>query len=146
MADKNLKKKQSASSAPDGLEDFVSVESLDQLGEQVRELLINRNLEVSKVRPFFWSMVETYVDRFQTYPFDVVKALFSYLELRDYPEVEIKSLVQQLESLTTQPRQHASRKKPRTVTELDGLDPAIRDFQDSLKYAAMVGDNNALVS
>ena len=41
---------------------------LTQVGELAIELLNDKNLEVSKVRPFFWSLVEAYVDRFQLYP------------------------------------------------------------------------------
>ena len=58
--------------------------SLDELTQISRSMLMDKNLEVSKVRPFFWTMVETYVDRFQVFPFDAVKALFSYLELNEF--------------------------------------------------------------
>ena len=71
---------------------------LTELGELAIHLLNDKNLEVSKVRPFFWSLVETYVDRFHLYPFDVNKALFSYLELGDYSEDVVLDLVKQLES------------------------------------------------
>ena len=72
-------------------------ENLTQLGERAIRLLNDSNLEVSKVRPFFWSLVEAYVDRFQRYPFDASKALFNHLELNDYPEDAVLQLVEQLE-------------------------------------------------
>ena len=117
-----------------------SPENIDQLAEYACALLRNKHLEVSKVRPFFWSMVETYVDRFQVYPFDVVKALFSYLELRDYPEQEMKSLVQQLETLY-QIQHGRSLKKPAEPGAVQpSLDDEIAQLRDSLKYASLVGE------
>ena len=121
-----------------------SPENIDQLAEYACDLLRNKKLEVSKVRPFFWSMVETYVDRFQVYPFDVVKALFSYLELRDYPEDEIKSLVAQLETLYQKQHGRALGKTQGKSTapalEQQSLDDEISELRDSLKYAALVGE------
>jgi len=76
---------------------FVPPENIDQLLEAVHDLMMNQHLEVSKVRPFFWSMVEIYIDRFDVYPFDVVKALFYYLESADYPADEMRALVKKLE-------------------------------------------------
>ncbi len=73
--------------------------NLDQLSEVAQHLLNDANLEVSKVRPFFWSLVETYVDRFQVYPFDVTKALFCYLESGNSSEAELRHLIGQLEAL-----------------------------------------------
>ena len=117
-----------------------SPENIDQLAEHARNLLRNKNLEVSKVRPFFWSMVETYVDRFQVYPFDVVKALFSYLELRDYPEDDIKSLVAQLETLYQKQYGQALKKSTSADSGQQSLDDEISELRDSLKYAALVGE------
>jgi hypothetical protein len=56
------------------------LECLDliQLGELVIKLLNDKNLEVSKVRPFFWSLLETYADHFRLYPFIASKVLFKY--------------------------------------------------------------------
>lgn len=116
--------------------------NLTQLGELAIELLNDKNLEVSKVRPFFWSLVETYVDRFKLYPFDVNKALFSHLELNDYPEDTMRDLVSQLEL-----QYEKSHGRPlRQSTQLDGrqsvLDEEIKELRDSLKYAAMVAESD----
>lgn len=117
-------------------------EDLAQLGELAITLLNDKNLEVSKVRPFFWSLVETYVDRFQLYPFDVSKALFSYLELNDYPEKTVLQLVEQLESQFQKAHGRRLRKpeqrEPRHVLPDDDL----QQFRDSLKYAAMVAESD----
>lgn len=48
---------------------------LDDLSAVSRNVLMDKNLEVSKVRAFSWSMIETYVERFQVYPFDEISEL-----------------------------------------------------------------------
>ena len=111
---------------------------LDQLAEIVITQLNDKNLEVSKVRPFFWSLVEAYVDRFQLYPFDVSKALFSHLELNDYPKDEVEKLVAQLESQYEQVHGRPLRKPGEPVERKGALDDENRHLRDSLKYAAMV--------
>ena len=111
---------------------------LDQLAEIVITQLNDKNLEVSKVRPFFWSLVEAYVDRFQLYPFDVSKALFSHLELNDYPKDEVEKLVAQLESQYEQVHGRPLRKPGELGERKGALDDENRHLRDSLKYAAMV--------
>lgn len=115
---------------------------LTQLGELAIELLNDKNLEVSKVKPFFWSLVETYVDRFHLYPFDVNKALFSQLELNDYPEETVRKLIKQLESRfeKTHGRPLRSSKQSRGQQHL--LDDEIKELRDSIKYAAMVAETD----
>lgn len=113
---------------------------LTQLGELAIKLLNDKNLEVSKVRPFFWSLVETYVDRFHLYPFDVDKALFSQLELSDYPEEKVQQLVKQLESQFEKAHGRPLRKSTQLICEQDALDDEIKELRDSLKYAAMVAE------
>ena len=113
---------------------------LDRLGELAIELLNDRNLEVSKVRPFFWSLVEAYVDRFQRYPFDVSKMLLSELELNDYPEQHIEKLVQQLEAHFEKAHGRPLRRPARQVAHKDVLGDDIKHLRDSLKYAAMVDE------
>jgi hypothetical protein len=113
---------------------------LTQLGEMAICLLNDKNLEVSKVRPFFWSMVEAYVDRFHLYPFDINKALFSYLELGDYSEKTVLDLVKQLESQFEKTHGRPLRKSTQLICQQDSLDEEIRNLRDSLKYAAMVAE------
>lgn len=117
---------------------------LDELTELSRNMLLDEDLEVSKVRPFFWTMVETYVDRFQVFPFDAIKALFSYLELHEYPEEELRDLVKRLEKLYK--KQHGSSlSKSGSEPSCDGaagqtLDQEISQLRETLKYAAIVGE------
>ncbi|MGD2053631.1 MAG: hypothetical protein PVG45_05935 [Gammaproteobacteria bacterium] len=113
---------------------------IDELSKLTRAMLMDKNLEVSKVRPFFWTMVETYVDRFQVFPFDAIKALFSYLELRDYPEQQLRELVQQLEEIYQ--RRHGGSLRDSTPPAVNGenLDDEITALRDTLKYAAIVGE------
>ena len=115
---------------------------LSQLGDIAIKLLNDKNLEVSKVRPFFWSLVETYVDRFDLYPFDVNKALFSYLELTDYPEDTVQQLVKQLESQFEKTHGRPLRKSTQLLCQQDALDDEIKELRDSLKYAAMVAESD----
>lgn len=118
----------------------ASPENLTELGERAIVLLNSKKLEVSKVRPFFWSLVEAYVDRFRRYPFDVKKALFSYLELNDYPEETIRELVIQLESRYQKLHGRPLRKSTQLLSKKDTLDNEIKELRDSLKYAAMVAE------
>ncbi len=119
--------------------------NLDQLGEIVQQLLNDKNLEVSKVRPFFWSLVETYVDRFQCFPFDVNKALFSHLELNDFPEEELRALIRQLETLcegagaVSRAQSGATGKAVKPVET--SLDEEADDLRSCLKYATLVAED-----
>jgi len=115
---------------------------LTQLGELATGILNDKNLEVSKVRPFFWSLVETYVDRFNLYPFDVNKALFSNLELNDYPEETVRQLVEQLESRFEKMHGRPLRQSAPSLDSGEGLDEEIKKLRDSLKYAAMVAETD----
>lgn len=119
---------------------FVSPKNLDQLSIAARELLMDKNLEVSKVRPFFWSMVEAYLDRFNIYPFDVVKALFSYIESEDYSAEEMKALVKKLEEYYDQQYGEPMHKSTQSVSSDDPLDDEIKELRESIKYASLVGE------
>lgn len=119
---------------------FRAPDNLDQLSKAAHTLLMDKNLEVGKVRPFFWSMVETYVDRFQIYPFDVVKALFSYLESRDYPPEQMLELVKKLEQSYLQQHGKPMRKTAVKVNEDEERVDEVRELRESLKYAALVGE------
>ena len=118
--------------------------SLDDLSAISRSMLLDKNLEVSKVRPFFWTMVETYVDRFQVFPFDAVKALFSYLEQNDYPEEELRDLVKKLEKLYKKKHGSSMRKADKrsagNAISSQSLDDEISELRETLKYAAIVGE------
>ncbi len=115
---------------------------LTQLGELATRLLNDKNLEVSKVRPFFWSLVETYVDRFNLYPFDVSKVLFSYLELNDYPEETVLQLVKQIESQFEKTHGRPLHKATQSLCQPDALDDEIKELRDTIKYAAMVAESD----
>lgn len=113
---------------------------MDQVSDAVRKLLMDENLEVSKVRPFFWSMVEAYVDRFHIYPFDIVKATFSYLESENYPADEMRALVKKLEECYEQQFGEPMHKSTQLVCSGDGLDDEIKELRESIKYASLVGE------
>ena len=119
-------------------------EDLTQLGIRAIKLLNDKNLEVSKVRPFFWSLVETYVDRFQFYPFDASKALFNHLELKNYPEDVVKQLIKELEIQFEKSHGRPLRKSTQLLCPQDALDDEIKELRDSLKYAVMVGEGDEL--
>lgn len=115
-------------------------EDLTQLGQRAIKLLNEEDLKVSKVKPFFWSMVETYVDRFELYPFDINKALISYLELKDFPEETMQQLVKQLESRFEKAHGRPLREDKHAGEQSAVLDSEIKELRDSLKYAAMVAE------
>lgn len=119
----------------------ISQLGLAQLQALAIQLLKDEKLKVSQVKPFFWSMVETYVDRFQLYPFDVSKALFSYLELNDFPEELMQALVKQLETQFETAHGRPLRKSTQLLGQQDALDDEIKELRDSLKYAAMVAES-----
>lgn len=129
----------------------------DQLAERAMQLLQDENLEVSKLRPFFWSLVEAYVDRFQCFPFDVRNALFCHLELNDYPaeEVEavIEALLQRYRAFHGEPlagERHAAVQSPRapvpaavpasSSTGETETGPGDAGLRDSLHLAAMLAE------
>ena len=120
--------------------------TLDQLAVAIRAALRDPNLEVSKVRPFFWSMVETYSDRFRAYPFNTFKALYSDLENRDFPKEEMERIMDRLQQ--TYEDHHGPRAQPMQQTEAqpqpafepDQLDEDIRELRDSLCYASLVDE------
>jgi len=118
----------------------LAPENFDQLGDLAKEMLLDKNLELSKVRPFFWSLVETYVDRFQVYPFDMVKALLCYLELHELPENQLRELIVKLEDVYT--RQHGKHilKPVNKAEDVSPLDKEMTELRESLKYAAMVAE------
>jgi hypothetical protein len=117
---------------------------LDDLSRITRNTLLDEDLEVSKVRSFFRTMIEAYVERFQVFPFDAVKALFSYLELHEYPEEQLRDLIRRLEK-------HYKQQYGRPVREYEQqpvggdtraltLDDEINELRETLKYAAIVGE------
>ena len=118
--------------------------SLDDLSKISRNKLMDKNLEVSKVRPFFWTLVEAYVERFQVFPFDAGKALFSCLELHEYPEEQLRDLVKQLEKLYKKQYGRPMRESEQQIitedTRAQTLDDEINELRETLKYAAIVGE------
>jgi len=118
--------------------------SLDDLSKISRSMLMDKNLEVSQVRPFFWTLVEAYVERFQVFPFDASKALFSYLELHEYPEEQLCDLVKQLEKLYKKqygrPMRESEQQSFSDDTSGQTLDDEINELRETLKYAAIVGE------
>lgn len=118
--------------------------SLDDLSRITQNMLLDKNLEVSKVRPFFWDMIETYVERFQVFPFDARKALFSYLELHEYPEEQLRDLVKQLEKLYKKqygrPMRESEQQPVSSDTGAQTLDDEINALRETLKYAAIAGE------
>ena len=119
--------------------------NLDELTQLARTMLREEPLEVSKVRPLFWSMVETYVDRFQVFPFDATKAVFSYLELKDYPADEMQKLIMQLQQMYIE--KHGENSKQRLpanrVSQHFAADDEITDedsMKDTLLFAARLAE------
>ena len=116
---------------------------IDQLSQAARHLFNDEHLEVSKVRPFFWSLVETYVDRFQAYPFDAKKALFCSLELEaeagEDSEQALRELILQLEALYKK-NYGKELSAPAAVTVGSTLDEDVKQLRSCLKYAALVSD------
>ena len=117
---------------------------LDEVAETLRSVLMDENLKISEVSAFFGTMVETCVDRFQVFPIDVVRVLFDYLELRDYPEEELRDLVKRLEKLYKKQHGRSLRKSERrSVYEPEAgrtLDEETSQLRETLKYAAIVGE------
>jgi hypothetical protein len=128
-----------------GRDKITRPDELTQLGERAVELLKDKDLKVGKVKPFFWSMVEAYVDRFQYYPFDIFRALISYFEVRDYPEDEMRKLIEKLESQFEEAHGRPLRKPllpQQSTPQESGLDDEIKELRDSLRYAAMVAESD----
>ena len=127
--------------------------TLDELGEITRRTLADEHIEVSKVKPFIWSVIEAYTDRFQSFPFDASKALFNYLEINERPGDELKELVRQIELLYEKQQGEPMRDPEKTVKVSEShevrksmplhdefLDDELKELRETLKYAAMVGE------
>ena len=115
--------------------------SIDELKEIAREILMDEDLEVSKVRPFFWSMVEAYLDRFHQYPFDMVKAMICYLELRECPERQLEELMGQINDLYKKQYGKAMPEPEKPLPQTgDTIYDEIRELRETLKHAALVGE------
>ncbi len=122
-------------------------DSLDTLSEAIRDVLMDRYLDVSKVRPMFWHMVEIYADRFQSYPFDAFKALYSYLEMKDFPADEMEAIIDKLEQAYEKKhgkpyRARAEQPSAAPPGAPDTIEEEIRELRDSLAYAALVDEES----
>lgn len=126
--------------------DDAPVANLKQLGESAIAALNDKDLKVGEVHPFFWTMVESYVDRFHNYPFDINRALISYLEMKEYPEDDVRELIKQLEAQFEVIHGRPLRQSTQLVSKLAALDDDIKQLRDSLKYAAMVAEGDDLKS
>ena len=115
-------------------------DSIDTLSEAIRDVLMDRYLEVSKVRPMFWHMVEIYADRFQTYPFDTFKALYSHLEMQDFPAGEMETIIHRLEQAYEKKHGHPPPRKTAEPEPAQNLHDDIRELRDSLAYASLVDE------
>ena len=101
-------------------------------------MLMQEQLEVSKVRPLFWSMIETYVDRFHTFPFDIVKALHCHLELIDCSSEDMHAIVKNIEEVHMDRYGHPMKQSTQLISEKDTLEEEMKELRDSLKYASLV--------
>ena len=121
--------------------------SIESVGEAARDVLMDRHLDVSKVRPFFWSLIEIYQDRFQAYPFDPFKALYSYLEMNDFPKEQLEDIISKLEQAYEEKhckRPHSTEQHSHstdTENAQQSLDDDIRALRDSLAYASLVDED-----
>lgn len=143
MPEPPVKKPASVTDCPPGRKtadaDFNHI-GLEDLCVITRNILMDDNLEVSRIRPFFWTMVEIYVDRFQVFPFDAIKALFSYLELHAYPEAQLRELTKQLEQLYEKQHGGPMREPAKLPARHELLEDEINELRETLKYAAIVGE------
>ncbi len=115
-------------------------DSLDTLGEAIRDVLMDRYLEVSKVRPMFWRLVEVYADRFQSYPFDTFRALYSDLEMKDFPADEMEAIINKLEQAYEEKHGRPFHRKQADTEAQTSIHEDIRELRDSLAYAALVDE------
>ena len=82
-------------------------------------------------------------DRFKVegpYPFDMVKALFYYLELTTIPEQQMHDLIEKLEGIYKQQYGKPYHKPLAKAEDISPLDDEMTELRESLKYAAMVGE------
>ena len=116
----------------------------EELAAMIRNRVLDRNLGADDIRPLLRNMVETYVDRFQAFPFDVVESLFAYLALRDYPEEIMRDLVKQLEQRYKKQYGVSLRKTGNppvgSAAGQQTLDEEISQLRETLKYAAIAGE------
>jgi hypothetical protein len=112
------------------------LDTLEELLLAVHELLADQRLEVRVVTPLLYSLLETYIDNFQAYPFGDVSKLLTQLEVDGYPEPEIHALMKRIEDTYEQYHANSTRQ---TVPGM-AMDSEYEGLRQSIKYAAMVAD------
>ncbi len=114
----------------------VQLNSFDDLLRAVRELLIDPRLEVSVVTPLINSLFETFIDRFQVYPFDEISLLLARLELDGYPAQGLCELIRRIEETYEQNHGEAIHNSPDALA----MDDESEGLCQSIRYAAMLAE------
>ena len=114
----------------------VQLNSFDDLLRAVRELLMDPRLEVSVVTPLINSLFETFIERFQVYPFDEVSLLLARLELDGFPAQGLRELIRRIEE--TYEKNHGEA----IHNPLDALamDNEFLGLRQSIRYAAIMAE------
>lgn len=117
---------------------------LDELSIISRNMLMDQDLDVRSVRPFFQATVDAYVERFQEFPFDPVSALFRHLEMREFREQQWRDLVCWIEERYQKQHGRLVRESEQQHDDsMDGvqlLDDEVSELRERLKYAAIAGE------
>lgn len=118
--------------------------SLDELAAMSCSALQDQSLQISEVRSFLRTLLETCVSRFPLYPFDVISTLFRYPEMQQVPEEELRGLVERLEAVCREqhgvPLREPGRQQVGEQAAAPTLDQEINQLRETLKYAAIVGE------
>ncbi len=80
-------------------EPALSPASPETLADSTLRLLNEPETSQESANSFIHPLLKSYFDRFQAYPLDIMQALYQQLEVTDFPESDIKELVNTLESL-----------------------------------------------
>jgi flagellar biosynthesis protein FlhG len=81
---------------PAGTESVLPTETL---ADSALRLLSEHETKQESAKAFLDPLIKTYIDRFQSFPIAPYQALYQQLEMSDFPESDIRELVNTLESL-----------------------------------------------
>lgn len=112
--------------------------SFDDLLRAVRELLMDPRLDLSVVTPLIYSLLETFIDDFQQYPYDQVSKLLARLEQEAYPAHGLRELISRIEEAYGQNHNEAIHDTPHELATNDDFE----GLRQSVRYAAMVAERD----
>lgn len=94
------------------------ISSVNQLNETIRTFLEDQETPDESQEKLIQTLVDDYIDRFDSFPLDIRKSLFHALEMQDFPMSEVRELAIALESLYEKRNQSPLHSQEETLLKL----------------------------